>query len=71
MIYLFAAGSDYRYFEIEQASGRVTIKKLIPEDELLQPATLVVRVSTQHFYFLKILLVANILLSNLILSLIH
>ncbi|XP_066901924.1 protocadherin-15 isoform X1 [Halyomorpha halys] len=38
-----SAGSDYRFFEIDQATGRVTIKKLIPEDELLQPATLVVR----------------------------
>ncbi|CAH1399286.1 unnamed protein product [Nezara viridula] len=38
-----SAGSDYRFFEIDQATGRVTIKKMIPEDELLQPATLVVR----------------------------
>lgn len=38
-----SAGSDYKFFEIDQISGRVTVKKRIPEDELLQPATLVVK----------------------------
>jgi hypothetical protein len=38
------AGADYRYFDIDRTSGQVTIKRAIPEDELIQPATLVVRV---------------------------
>ena len=40
-------GADYRYFDIDQTSGQVTIKRSIPEDELVQPATLVVRVSKE------------------------
>jgi hypothetical protein len=40
----FTAGADYRYFDIDRTSGHVTIKRSIPEDELIQPATLVVRV---------------------------
>lgn len=41
------AGADYRYFDIDRTSGQVTIKRSIPEDELVQPATLVVRVRKQ------------------------
>jgi hypothetical protein len=41
------AGADYRYFDIDRTSGQVTIKRSIPEDELVQPATLVVRVRRQ------------------------
>ncbi|KAJ9600573.1 hypothetical protein L9F63_026289, partial [Diploptera punctata] len=41
------AGVDYRFFDIDRNSGYVTIKRAIPDDELLQPATLVVR-ATQY-----------------------
>lgn len=58
------AGADYRYFDIDRTSGQVTIKRSIPEDELVQPATLVVRVRKQKatkerlqmrilFYYIK------------------
>lgn len=40
-------GIDYRYFDIDRTSGQVTIKRSIPEEELVQPATLVVRVRKQ------------------------
>jgi hypothetical protein len=41
---LFTGGADYRYFDIDRNSGHVTIKRTIPDDDLIQPATLVVRV---------------------------
>ncbi|XP_021935515.1 protocadherin Fat 2 [Zootermopsis nevadensis] len=40
-------GTDYRYFDIDRNSGHVTIKRSIPDDDLTQPATLVVR-ATQY-----------------------
>nr|CAD7397117.1 unnamed protein product [Timema poppensis] len=42
-----SGGSDYRFFDIDRVTGHVTIKRSIPEDELVQPATLVVR-ATQY-----------------------
>lgn len=36
--------SDYRFFELDRTTGHVSIKRTIPDDELLQPATLVVKV---------------------------
>uniref|UniRef100_A0A1V1FIP7 Putative CTL9 n=1 Tax=Reticulitermes speratus TaxID=60591 RepID=A0A1V1FIP7_9NEOP len=42
-----SVGADYRYFDIDRTSGHVTIKRSIPDDELVQPATLVVR-ATQY-----------------------
>jgi hypothetical protein len=44
MMIIFQGGADYRYFDIDRNSGHVTIKRSIPDDELIQPATLVVRV---------------------------
>ncbi|XP_065333277.1 cadherin EGF LAG seven-pass G-type receptor 1 isoform X1 [Cloeon dipterum] len=38
---------DYRFFEIDQTSGKVTLRRHINDDDILQPATLVVRAS-QH-----------------------
>ncbi|XP_069687408.1 protocadherin-15 [Periplaneta americana] len=38
-----SAGTDYRYFDIDRNTGHVTIKRSIPDDDLNQPATLVVR----------------------------
>ncbi|XP_073972027.1 protocadherin Fat 4-like Cad96Ca [Rhodnius prolixus] len=38
-----SGGSDYKYFEIDQVTGAVIVKKRIPDDELLQPVTLVVK----------------------------
>lgn len=40
----FAENSDTRFFEIDKSAGHVIIKKTIPDEELLQPATLVVKV---------------------------
>lgn len=37
---------DSRYFELDRVSGSVTVKRAIPEDDLLQPVTMVIRVST-------------------------
>nr|CAD7428748.1 unnamed protein product [Timema monikensis] len=42
-----SGGSDYRFFDIDRVTGHVTIKRSIPDDELVQPATLVVR-ATQY-----------------------
>ncbi|XP_054273277.1 protocadherin Fat 2-like [Macrosteles quadrilineatus] len=39
--------SDTRFFEIDRSTGHVIVKKTIPDDELLQPATLVVK-ATQY-----------------------
>ncbi|XP_034231706.1 protocadherin-like wing polarity protein stan [Thrips palmi] len=49
VVYSFnsAGGSDYRYFDIDPTSGHLTVKRSIPDDDMLQPATLVVRAS-QH-----------------------
>lgn len=38
-------GADYQLFDIEPATGVITIAKEFEEDDLNQPATLVVRVS--------------------------
>lgn len=35
---------DSRYFELDKVSGSVTVKRAIPEDDLLQPVTMVIRV---------------------------
>jgi hypothetical protein len=35
---------DYRFFEVGQTSGKVTLRRQINDDDILQPATLVVRV---------------------------
>ncbi|KAL1140379.1 hypothetical protein AAG570_000311 [Ranatra chinensis] len=44
LIYSFnSGGSDYKYFELDQVTGHVKVKQTVPEDELLQPATLVIR----------------------------
>ncbi|KAF6212648.1 hypothetical protein GE061_013174 [Apolygus lucorum] len=40
-------GSDYKYFEIDKITGQVSVRRRVPEDELLQPATLVVK-ATQN-----------------------
>lgn len=42
------ASADYRLFDIGRESGHVTIKRDIKDDELLQPATLVIRVSFER-----------------------
>lgn len=45
--------SDTRFFEIDRSTGHVLVKRTIPDDELLQPATLVVKVSqdiSQHSF---------------------
>ncbi|KAG8264736.1 hypothetical protein J6590_004757 [Homalodisca vitripennis] len=42
-----AENSDTRFFEIDRSAGYVIVKRTIPEDELLQPATLVVK-ATQY-----------------------
>ncbi|XP_001942850.2 protocadherin Fat 4 [Acyrthosiphon pisum] len=34
---------DSRYFELDRVSGSVTVKRAIPEDDLLQPVTMVIR----------------------------
>lgn len=48
LFYTFnSGGADYRYFDIDRDSGHVTIKRSIPDDDLIQPATLVVR-ATQY-----------------------
>uniref|UniRef100_A0A1B6EHK3 Cadherin domain-containing protein n=2 Tax=Cuerna arida TaxID=1464854 RepID=A0A1B6EHK3_9HEMI len=39
--------SDTRFFEIDRSAGYVIVKRTIPEDELLQPATIVVK-ATQY-----------------------
>lgn len=44
MVYSIAANQDSRFFEIDRTSGHVIIKRSIPDDELLQPSTLVVKV---------------------------
>lgn len=36
---------ESRYFELDRVSGSVTLKRAIPEDDLLQPVTMVIRVS--------------------------
>lgn len=46
---IFVDTQDSRYFELDRVSGSVTIKRAIPEDDLLQPATMVIRVSRQTF----------------------
>ncbi|XP_059478572.1 protocadherin-like wing polarity protein stan [Neocloeon triangulifer] len=38
---------DYRFFEVDQTTGKVTLRRHINDDDILQPATLVVRAS-QH-----------------------
>uniref|UniRef100_A0A1B6C9V6 Cadherin domain-containing protein n=1 Tax=Clastoptera arizonana TaxID=38151 RepID=A0A1B6C9V6_9HEMI len=40
-------GVDYSYFELDRSTGEVFIKRTIPQDELLQPITLVVK-ATQY-----------------------
>lgn len=50
IIYKYVRGTcldtqDSRYFELDRVSGSVTVKRAIPEDDLLQPATMVIRVS--------------------------
>lgn len=49
----FVAGTDYKFFDIDQITGKVTVKKRIPDDELLQPATLVVKVR-RRITFIKL-----------------
>ncbi|XP_014245575.1 protocadherin Fat 4 [Cimex lectularius] len=44
LFYSFNTGlTEYKYFEIDRATGHFTIKKRIPEDEILQPVTLILR----------------------------
>lgn len=53
IIKMFTENSDTRFFEIDRSSGHVLVKRTIPDDELLQPATLVVKVSqdmSYHFF---------------------
>ncbi|BES97298.1 CA [Nesidiocoris tenuis] len=40
-------GTDYKYFEIDKITGHVSVRRRVPEDEMLQPATLVVK-ATQN-----------------------
>lgn len=47
---MFTENSDTRFFEIDRSSGHVLVKRTIPDDELLQPATLVVKVSQEMSY---------------------
>ncbi|XP_049947286.1 fat-like cadherin-related tumor suppressor homolog [Schistocerca serialis cubense] len=42
-----SATQDYRFFEIDRSSGHVILQRTVPDDELLQPTTLVVR-ATQY-----------------------
>lgn len=50
IIKMFTENSDTRFFEIDRSSGHVLVKRTIPDDELLQPATLVVKVSQEKSY---------------------
>lgn len=47
IILLLTENSDTRFFEIDRSSGHVLVKRTIPDDELLQPATLVVKVNKE------------------------
>ncbi|XP_075236204.1 protocadherin Fat 4-like Cad96Ca [Lycorma delicatula] len=38
-----SANQDYRFFEMDRMTGHIIIKRSIPDDELLQPSTLVVK----------------------------
>lgn len=48
-ILLFSDTQDSRYFELDRVSGSVTVKRAIPEDDLLQPVTMVIRVSEKPY----------------------
>lgn len=45
---------DSRYFELDRVSGSVTVKRAIPEDDLLQPATMVIRVSILYYLEMRV-----------------
>lgn len=45
MIVCVIDSQDSRYFELDRVTGSVTVKRAIPEDDLLQPITAVIRVS--------------------------
>lgn len=44
-----SGGIDYRVFDIGRETGKITLKRDVMPDELLTPATLVIRVRTQFF----------------------
>ncbi|XP_063224193.1 protocadherin Fat 4 [Bacillus rossius redtenbacheri] len=58
-----SGGGDYRFFDMDRLSGRVLVRRSVPDEELLQPATLVVRatqVDNQDRYALATLTVGRL-----------